>query len=184
VFTLTEVVAVLALVCSIVGAIVAILNLRKYRRVKFFLFVIFFMSVTGVIWIATKGFSLSNIQHIKELQEKAQNDARKAREAKAKEEDQKVYAEALTEATALLEAKKAILGAWACSTGGKIIFNANETASNELFSNVYTYKFVDSRHVEISATFGLGPTYSYDVDLTTPDQSLRWHGVVCHRSPK
>ncbi|MGC2698494.1 MAG: hypothetical protein WA738_22120 [Candidatus Angelobacter sp.] len=181
---LTDIVSIVALVCSIVGTTVAILNLRKRPKVRVFLLFVLFISVVGILWISVNGLSAANLRHVKELTQKAREDARKAKEAQRKEEDEKIYGEALAEQNALLEAKKTILGAWACSAGGKIIFNSGDTASNELFSNVYTYRFMNSRELELTAGFGLGPTYTVEVNLSGSDQNLRWHGVVCHRPSK
>jgi hypothetical protein len=88
------------------------------------------------------------------------------------------------EKNALQDAKKAILGTWTCSTGGKMTFNPDDTVSIPLLSKIYTYKFVDSTHLTITGLYGLAFSSDYDANLTGPDQYLRWHGVVCHHDPK
>jgi hypothetical protein len=181
----------IGLVCTVMVTILAILNLQNHPRVKkLFLWFLCFTIVVAVLWTIFVGSSgkggAIGIQRFVEIERKAQNDVDRAYEQQQKiakdKEEREAYEsarQAAQEAQDLKTAKKAVLGTWKCSTSSEFTVNPDDTVS--LWGKrMYTYRFVDSRHLIMTGLFGLGFDSDYDVDLTGEDKYMRWHGVICH----
>jgi hypothetical protein len=190
-----DVVALVGLLCTVVGLIVAILKLTEYPRFRFVLLTVFIGITTAFVWTVTHGsYSTTPAiviqqERVKALQQAARDEARREievqHENEEKEEEARIYEAARVEAlknARLQEAQRAILGSW---DGGwltsKLTFNSDGTVST-FIPHSCTYHFLDANHVSITSLWGYGIPVTYEVQATGPDQYVRWHGVTWRRS--
>jgi len=187
-----DIVVIGSLLCTVIGALAAVLCIDKYPKIRRFLLLVICTSAGALIWVVARGSLLGDpalsIRELDAIQGNARkvvaDEYRRDSEMKQQEAERKAYLAALRteeEKRALEEGRTAILGTWNCPGGGVMTFNTDSTVSNNLYSHMYTYKFLDSKHIVVTGFYGLGFSSNYDVSLSGTDQYVAWHNVICRR---
>ncbi len=182
-FVDTQVIEFIGVLAGVIAAIVAVLNLENHAFIKFISMTILCTATLALVWLVSRSILLheaitdpSQIL-LQARRDAARDEARREMQAQADAEQRRKD----TEAAALAEARKAILGAWKSTFGTDMTFNSDGTIST-FIPNIYTYKFIDSTHLTITGLYGLGFDTDYEAQLTGSDQYIKWHSIVWRRA--